>query len=94
MKIELSMPRQYWRRVRKAVSGRRTERGGVVDITQWCREVVSSFEAMEYHEGAVHPESRELSLAVFVVRALGNNNEPDTQAVIDAIMTRRDRGRQ
>lgn len=62
------------------------------DISQWCRDVIQGpggLQNFERNEMATPLVDRDVAIAMWVVRCLGNSERPETQAVVDAIVSRR-----
>lgn len=60
-------------------------------IRPWLNEMINGvggWKSFERYE-IVMTNDRDLAIATFILRCLGNSNHPDTQAVIDAIVTKR-----
>lgn len=62
-------------------------------ITKWCSDIIlgsGGLHDFEDHEMATPLVDRDVAIAMWVVRALGDSTSAETQAVVDAIVARRD----
>lgn len=62
-------------------------------IRQWCTEMIEDtggLDDFEYNEMATPTVRREIAVATWIIRCLGNSQNDKTKAVINAILERRE----
>jgi hypothetical protein len=59
-------------------------------IDQWTFDLAENIKRFEEHELAMPIVSRDVALIRWVLRELANDPSPKTQAVLDAIVSRRE----